>query len=302
MKKMLFLLAAILLAVVMYGCTSSNESEGASDDSEASNESGDSQAEKPTLTFGKTPWTSTVPPTEIAKIILEDMGYTVNEKEANLGVVFTGLSENDVNIFMDYWEPQHEQYLEKYSDSVKIVSTSYGDADWGMAVPEYMEDINDVGDLKGKEDSVNNEVLAIEESDPAVKDIPKAVDAYNLDLEMINSSEAAMLAATEEKIKNEEPVVLFGWRPHSMFNKFDIKLLTNEKIPEVLGSSAVHVVANKELEKEAPEAYEFISNWSMPIDDLEEMITKIDNGENPEEVAQTWIDNNQDKIDKMKGE
>ncbi|MFD1362347.1 glycine betaine ABC transporter substrate-binding protein [Lentibacillus salinarum] len=301
MKKTLVILLTILLSIVMYGCTSSGESEGAGNSSGASNDTGNNNEEKPTLTFGKTPWTSTVPPTEIAKKVLEEMGYKVEEKQGELGVVFTGLSADDVNIFMDYWEPQHKQYLEEYSDSVEIVSTSYEDADWGIAVPKYMEDVNDVGDLKGKEDTVNNEVLAIVESDPAVQDIPKAIDEYDLDMEMTNSSEAAMLAAAKEKIDEKEPVALFGWRPHTMFNLLDIKLLTNNKAPELFPSATVSVVANKELKEKAPEAYEFLSNWRLPIDDMEDMLVKIDEGKNPEDVAQTWIDNNQDTIDEMKG-
>ncbi|GGJ82200.1 glycine/betaine ABC transporter [Lentibacillus kapialis] len=290
--KTIIIVVTLLLSITMYGCVSS---------SDGSNDTGDNKEEKPTLTFGKTPWTSTVPPTKIAKKVLEDMGYKVKEKQANLGVVFAGLSNGDVNIFMDYWEPQHKHYLEENSDSVKIVSTSYKDADWGLAVPKYMKNVNDVGDLKGKEDTVNNEALAIAESDPAVKDIPKAIDKYDLDMKMVNSSEAAMLAAAKERIDKKKPVVLFGWRPHSMFNQLDIKLLTNNKAPNLFSSSTVHVVAHKGLKEKAPDAYKFLSNWSISIQDIEDMITKIDKGKNPEDVAQTWIDNNQDKINKMKG-
>src|SRR5699024_3114257 len=181
------------------------------------------------LIFGKTPWTSTVPPTEIAKIILEDMGYTVEEEEADVGVVFAGLGSGDIDIFMDYWNANHNLLYEKFEDSLETLSTSYENAEWGLAVPEYMEGVDDIGDLKGIEDTVNHEVIAIEAGEPAVEDVPKVLEEYDLDMEMINSSEAAMIAATKVKVAAEEPVVLFAWRPHSMFNQMDIKLLTNEK-------------------------------------------------------------------------
>src|SRR5699024_1831304 len=277
----------------MIGCASNDVTE----DDDKSNEG--SNNNNKTLTFGKTPWTSTVPPTEIAKIILEDIGYEVEEEEADAGVVFAGLGSGDVDIFMDYWEPQHTPLLEEFSDSIEILSTSYENAEWGLAVPEYMEDVHDVGDLKGKEDIVNNEVLAIEAGDPAVEDVPKVIDKYDLDMEMVNSSEAAMIAATKAKLDNKEPVVLFGWRPHSMFNHLDIKLLTNEQATEYFIASDVSVVANEKLKEDAPDAYDFLSNWSIPIVDMEEMIAEIENGEDPEEVAQTWIDNNKDKVDEM---
>lgn len=293
MRKKYFTFILIpLLFIMMFGCSPNNE---------ASSDIDESQEDKQTLSLGKTPWTSTVPPTEIAKIILEDMGYKIEEKHANLGVVFAGLDSESLNIFMDYWEPQHEHYLEKYSDSVEVVSTSYENADWGLAVPKYMKEVNDVGDLKGMEDILNNEILAIEESDPAVDDIPHVVDTYDLDLETVHSSEAGMLTEAKSRIDEEEPVVLFGWRPHSMFEMLDIKLLTNEKATEYFESATVHIVAHKGLKKKAPDAYEFLSNWELPIDDVEDMIAKIDNGEDPVDVAQTWIDQNQEKVDEMIG-
>lgn len=292
MKKSFAILLTILFSIVIYGCSSNSEVE-----------SGDSNTEnKPTLTLGQTNWTSTIVPTEIVKQILENMGYNVEVSEAELGAVYTGLSTGDVDIFMDSWSPQQDQYMEEYSDSIERISASYEDADAGMVVPEYMEDINDVGDLKGKEDMVNNEIFAISEADPAMEDLQDIIDAYDLDMEMVNSSEGAMLAAAEDKIEAQEPVVLYGWEPHSMFQQLDLKILTNEQVPEIYGDTSVHVTVQDGLQEKAPEAYNLLNNWSISIDDMEEMITEIDNGQNAEDVAQNWIDNNQNEIDNMKSD
>ncbi|GGK00192.1 ABC transporter substrate-binding protein [Lentibacillus kapialis] len=293
MKKSLYILIALLLSAVMYGCSSSGAVE---------NDADNNKENKPTITLAETNWTSTLVPTEIVKNILENMGYKVEGQQAELGAVYTGLSTGDVDIFMDSWAPQQNQYMNEYSDTIERISASYEDARAGMVVPKYMEDINDVGDLKGKEDMVNNEILAISESDPAMEDLQDIIDAYNLDVEMINSSEGAMLAAAKAKIEKKEPVLLYGWEPHSMFQLLDLKILTNNKVPEIYGDTSVHVVVNKGLKEKAPKAYKFLSNWSISIDDMEDMITKIDNGQNPEDVAQTWVENHQDKIDKMKGD
>src|SRR5699024_1504957 len=288
MKKTLLTFMVVLLSLAMYGC-SSNDSSGDGD--------------KPKLTLGVTNWTSTVPPTKIVHKILEDMGYEVDEIEADAGSVYTGMSSGDIDIFMDSWYPNQKQYIDRYSDSIESVGISYSDADSGMVVPKYMEDINDVADLKGKEDLVDNEMFAIGEGDPAMQNMEKMIDVYDLDIEMTNSSEAAMLAAAEGKMENKEPVLFYGWRPHTMFNKYDLKILTNKDAPDGLfDGSDIHVIANKELEDKAPEAYDFLSNWSISIEDMEEMIAKIDNDEDPDEVTQTWIDNHQDEIEEMKGE
>lgn len=289
MKKTLITFVVILLSLVMYGCSSSDGAEGEGD------------GEKPKLTLGVTNWTSTVPSTKIVHKILEDMGYEIDEIEAEPGSVYTGMSSGDIDIFMDSWYPNQEQYIDRYSDSIESISTSYSDADSGMVVPEYMEDINDVADLKGKEDLIDNEMFAIGEGDPAMDNMEKMIDGYGLDIEMTNSSEAAMLAAAEGKMEDQEPVLFYGWRPHTMFNEHDLKILTNEDAEEGLfDGSEIHVIANNELEDKAPEAYEFLSDWSISLDDMEEMIAEIDDGEDPDDVTEEWIDNHQDEIEEMK--
>ena len=85
----------------------------------------------------------------------------MKEVDADVGAVYAGLSRGDIDIFMDSWLPGQKQYFEKYSDSIEKVAVSYDDAASGFTVPDYMEDINDVGDLKGKEDMFDNELLSI---------------------------------------------------------------------------------------------------------------------------------------------
>jgi len=278
-----------IISIVILGCSADNA------DSNTNN-----TEDKETITLGATPWSSTQFPTEVAKIMLEDIGYNVEIKEAELGALFASLAEDDLDIYMDYWEPQFEEYFDRYSDTIEKVSTSYDDAERGFAVPTYMEDIEDIGDLKGREDEFDNEVLGIEESDPAMAEVPKLIETYDLDMEMLNSTESAMLTAAEDKIEKEEPVVIIGWKPHSMFEMLDIKLLTNEEAPDIYNPSTVYTIANQNLEKDNSEAYNFLKNWSMDIEDVEEMITRIEEEDaDPENLAEEWIEENPDKVEKF---
>ena len=97
-----------------------------------------------------------------------------------------------------------------------------------------------------------------------------------LDLEYVASSEGGMLAQAQRMIQNEEPVLFLGWRPHPMFVNYDLKVL--ESPEDYFQTSEVHVITNKNLKDEAPEAYEFLSKWRMDVKDIEEMIVKIDEG------------------------
>src|SRR5699024_4947241 len=267
----------------------------------SNNSESNENEDKETVRIGATAWTSTTFPSEVAKSVLEDMGYDVEIVEAELGALFASLSEDDLDMYVDYWEPQFKEYLDKYSNDIEKVSVSYEGAERGFAVPKYMEDIEDSGDLKSREEEFDNEFLAIEESDPAMEEVPKLIDIYDLDLDVINATESAMMSAAEDKIENEEPVVLIGWRPHNMFDMLDIKLLSNEEAPDIYNPSTVYTIANKKLEENDSTIYKFLENWSMSLDDVEEMITRVEeDDEDPADLAAEWIEDNPDTVEKMK--
>ncbi|MFS0752385.1 glycine betaine ABC transporter substrate-binding protein [Oceanobacillus sp. 1P07AA] len=284
MKKFSIVVLSVLTLIFLAACGSSEESS-------------DSGESKGTINLAVTSWTSTVPPTKIARIIIEDMGYEVQETQADVSSTFVGLSRGDSDVYMDSWMPAHENQMEKYSDSIEKVSTSYDNANTGLTIPSNIEGINKVSDLKGKEDQFGNKIYGIEEGAGATEMMRDLIDEADLDVELVPSSEGGMLAQAQRKMSSDEPVIFYGWRPHSMFNKYDIKVLEDDY--EVFTPSTVNVLANEGLEEKAPDVYAFLQNWSISIDDVEEMITKIEDGADEREVAQEWIDNNQDKVNKM---
>ncbi|WP_066173999.1 glycine betaine ABC transporter substrate-binding protein [Bacillus marinisedimentorum] len=294
MKKYWMLSFVFSLAVFISGCAAGNE-EGNGGGEEAAD------GKDQTITFGVTPWTSTVPPTKIARALLEDMGYTVKEIKADAGGVYTGLSRGDIDVFMDAWLPDlHRNYMDKFGENIDDTSVSYPDGELGWVIPSYVEGIESVEDIKGQEDKFDGKIYGIEEGAGMTVTSKEMIEDYGLDLEYVASSEAGMLAEASRLMKNEEPVIFLGWRPHPMFVDYDLKVLKDPK--EFFKTSEVHVLTNKELKDKAPEAYDFLSNWNIDVGDIENMIVEIDNGKEPEEVAQGWIDANKEKVNEMKPE
>ena len=296
MKKLLFGIMMVLLLVVVAAC-STEETKNEENNEVKTNQ--ESTEKSQTITFGVTPWTSTVPPTKVASLILQKMGYKVEETSADVTSVYIGLSRGDINVFMDSWMPSHQVHLDKFGEKVEDIATSYSNAASGLIVPLYLDSINSIEDLKGKENLFNNEVYGTEEGGSAAVFVNDVIESYGLELKQINSSEGAMLAQARRLMEQEKPVVFYGWRPHTMFNKLDIKVLED---PEgIFNVPSIHVIVNNGLKESAPEVYEFLSNWSIPLEDVEAMSTEIEDGKEPEKVAQEWIDNNQDKVNKMLG-
>lgn len=260
----------------------------------------ESTQEDKNIILGVTPWSSTVPPTTIARLILEDMGYTVEEINADAGGVYAGLSKGDIDVFMDSWLPDlHKNYMDSFGEKLDDTSVSYPDGELGWVIPNYVEGINSIEDIKGKEDLFDGKVYGIEEGAGMTITSKEMIEAYGLDLEYVASSEGGMLAQASKLIKSEQPVIFLGWRPHPMFVNYDLTVLADPK--EYFKTSEVHVITSIGLKEKAPEVYQFLSNWSIDVGDIEIMIIEIEGGSSPEEVAQNWIDNNQDKVDEMSG-
>jgi len=255
-------------------------------------------SEKKTIVFGVTPWTSTIPPTEVAKVIIEDMGYNVKLQNADAGVVYAGLSKGDINVFMDSWLPDiHKNYMNKYGDKINDVAVSYKEGELGWVVPSYMTNINSVEDIKGNEKLFNNKIYGIEEGAGMTLTSREEIKGYGLDLEYLASSESGMLAQVKKEISQKKPILFLGWRPHSMFAKWDLKVLKDPK--GFFKTSEVHVLTSKDLEQNAPDVYQFLKNWSIPVGDVEKMILDIGDGAKPTDVAKQWIKDNQDKVEQM---
>jgi len=291
LRKILFSIMATFILLFIVACGAS-DTEG--------NDNQESNKKDYTINFGATPWSSTVPPTTVAGLILEDMGYDVEVTDADVSTIYIGLSRGDIDVFMDSWFPTHEVQLERYSDDVEATAISYEGARSGLVVPTYMEEINSIEDIIGNEDIFNNEIYGVEEGGNAAGIIDSLIEGYELDMKQVNSSEGGMLAQAQRMIEQEKPVVFYAWRPHTMFRKLDIKLIEDPK--GFFSIPYIQVMTNKELKDNAPEAYEFLSNWSMDIDDLEAMNVEIEIEErDAKEVAREWIDNNQEKVNEMIG-
>ncbi len=287
MKRLPILVLILLLSLtILVGCSSPVK---------------DNTQEEKKVIFGVTTWSSTMAPTAIAKMILEEAGYEVETVLLDQPIIFQGLADQQVDFFMDAWLPYTEAELwAKYDEDLVKVATSYADAPLGLVVPAYVEE-NSVEELKNNAEKYNNEIITIDQGAGIVSLTEELIKEYELDeYELIYSSETAMLADATAKINKEEPVIFTGWRPHSMFAMYDLKFLEDSK--EIFKYDNVYVLSYQGIEEAHPEAYNIMSQWSIDVGDLEKMMLQNSEDETPfEDTAKEWIDTNRDQVNKMLG-
>jgi len=259
------------------------------------------EVEKGTIKFGLPPWPGVTVKTEVARIILEDMGYTVKTNKLDVGVVYKEMANGNIDALLAGWLPvTHEAYWEENKAQLEQVHINVPSTWLGLAVPTYTynEGIQSINDLKGNSDMFGGTIVGIEPGAGIMQSTEKAIQEYGLDgYTLKSSSTPAMLAEADASIKENQPVVFTIWEPHSAFAKFDIKKLEDPK-GIYGGGDKVYTVTRKGFSEDFPEAYAFFQKFQVtPQTQSEWILEYSDKGRDPAKVAQEWVNNHPDKVE-----
>ncbi|NHM25573.1 glycine/betaine ABC transporter [Desulfofundulus sp. TPOSR] len=144
----------------------------------------------------------------------------------------------------------------------------------------------------------NGEIIGIEPGAGIMKATEKAIKEYSLDYTLKDSSSAAMVAALKSAIESKKWIVVTGWTPHWMFARWDLKYLEDPK-GVYGGEEHIATIARKGLQKDAPAAYQMLDAFYWQPSDMEAVMLDINvNKMDPDEAAQKWIRENEDKVKK----
>ncbi|MGY4691089.1 glycine betaine ABC transporter substrate-binding protein [Salibacterium sp. K-3] len=150
----------------------------------------------------------------------------------------------------------------------------------------------------GVGEKVDYTIIGIEPGAGVTESTNNALSEYDnlAGWEHKTSSTAAMLSELGTAYENEEPIVIVGWSPHYKFAQYDLKYLEDPQ--GVYGEEEViKTIARKGLEEDKPGAFTIIDRFKWTLEDSESFLLDAQESE-ISEVAQKWVDNNQDTVDK----
>ncbi|MGB7998671.1 MAG: glycine betaine ABC transporter substrate-binding protein, partial [Anaerobacillus sp.] len=119
---------------------------------------------------------------------------------------------------------------------------------------------------------------------------------YDLDFELVPSSESAMLAEIKKAVNDKEPIVAPLWSPHWVFSKYDLKFLEDPQ-NTFGGVEKIHHATRQGFEEDYPKVSEWFKNWKMNNQQIGELIDYVESSEEPADGAKKWVEENQDLID-----
>src|SRR5699024_1566364 len=97
---------------------------------------------------------------------------------------------------------------------------------------------------------------------------------------------------------NEDPIIVPLWKPHWIFGVEDLKMLEDPQ--EIYGGDGdqIYTVARKGLEEDAPAAYRVLQQYEETYEMVEELMPLVhDEGQDVEEVAQQFLEDNPDLLE-----
>ncbi|WP_411349317.1 glycine betaine ABC transporter substrate-binding protein [Paenibacillus sp. WLX2291] len=145
-------------------------------------------------------------------------------------------------------------------------------------------------------EQLNYQITGVEPAAGQMQTTRKAMEQYGLsDWSLLSSSSAAMPAALERAINTQQPIVVTGWTPHWMFNKYDLKYLDDPK--NIFGSGEeIHTVTRKNLKQDEPSAYAFLDRFFWTSEEMQEIMVTVQDGADPADAVKQWADAHPDRI------
>ena len=247
---------------------------------------------KATIEYAAPSWASGRMITEVGKILLEKVGYKVNVKLLDTGVIYQSLATNKMDVFSVAWLPGQQSYFNKFGDSLEILSMSYGPVPGGLMVPTYV-DASSIEDLKKPDvrKAMGGKIVGIDAGSGLMLQTAKVLKEYGLDYELDTSSGAAMEASFKGAYQKQTPIVVTGWCPHYICAAYKVKFLDDPK--NIYGDARDYHVVRKGFRTDSPRAALLLSRINLFEEQISKMLVWVETDKiTPEQAAQRFIDTN----------
>jgi glycine betaine/proline transport system substrate-binding protein len=251
-------------------------------------------------------WTDITATTALTAAILEQMGYQGEISQLAVPVTYASMKNKDIDVFLGNWMPSMENDIKPYREdgSVETLGANLEGAKYTLAVTQGAHDagLKDFADIAKFKDKLGGKIYGIESGNDGnrlVLDVIKDPKFGLEGFELVESSEAGMLAQVAKATAAGEDVVFLGWAPHPMNSNYKISYLTggDDYFGPNFGGATVYTNVRKGYVAECPNVGKFISNLKFTLDMENQIMGEIlDKGADPKAAAVAWVKANPDAL------
>jgi len=244
----------------------------------------------PELKLAYVNWADATALTHLVQAVLETrLGYRVELTMADAAPVFTSVADGGHDAFVDAWLPvTHADYMRRFEDRLVDLGPNYQGTQIGLVVPDYV-DARTIADLNRDSERFDNQIVGIDSGAGIMSATEKAIAAYDLNLDLLPSSEAAMAASLKNAIENRHMIVVTGWKPHWMFARWDLRFLEDPR-GIYAKTENIHTVVRLGFVEDYPDAAKFLRNFRLSAEQLQQVMDQMrDPATDPQQVARRWV-------------
>ena len=259
-----------------------------------------------TVRFSDIGWTDVTATTGLASHLVRMLGYEPHVTVLSVPVTYASLKNKDIDVFLGNWMPAMAADLRPYQEegSVEVVGANLNGAKYTLAVPAYLYDagLHDFADIQRFATELKHEIYGIEPGNDGNRLVLTLIkkNEFNLgNFKLVESSEQGMLAQVERAIAAKRPIVFFGWEPHPMNTRFDMRYLTggDTSFGPNYGGATVYTNVRVGYLQECPNVGRLIRNLTFTLRGESEMMAGIlERKLLPEAAAEEWLKTNPDAL------
>jgi glycine betaine/proline transport system substrate-binding protein len=252
--------------------------------------------------FSDVGWTDIQATTGVANVLLQALGYEPEVQVLSVPVTYQSLKNKDIDVFLGNWMPSMAGDVKPFIDdgSVESISQNLEGAGYGLVVPTYVADagVKSLKDIGPNKDKFAGKIYGIEPGNDGNRIVLGMIDNKDNGLggfELVESSEAGMLAQAEKSMLDKEWIVFLGWTPHPIMGEMKITYLDGMG-DSGFGAATVHTNVRKGYVGECPNVGKFITNLKFNLSMENHMMDAILKGTEANAAATDWLKANPDAV------
>jgi glycine betaine/proline transport system substrate-binding protein len=251
------------------------------------------------LRFSDIGWTDVAATTGLASHLVRELGYEPEVTVLSVPVTFASMKNRDIDVFLGNWMPAMKADIRPYvaDGSVEVVGANLVGAKYTLAVPAYLHEagLGDFADIQRFAADLNHEIYGIEPGNDGNSLVLELIKTNQFGLgsfKLVESSEQGMLAQVERAIAAKRPIVFFGWEPHPMNTRFDMRYLSggDGSFGPDFGGATVFTNVRAGYLKECPNIGRLLRNLRFTLRGESEVMAGIlERKLSPEAAAAEWL-------------
>ena len=244
-------------------------------------------------------WTDNAIQNAVFTALADGLGYTVDTKLYSLQVMYAGMKDNKIDVFLDNWTPSQDKTTAPYikEKAISVIGPDLTGAKYTLVVPHYLyaQGLTKFSDIQKFAAQLDHKIYGIEPGNDGNQHIQAMIDKNQFglgDFHLVQSSEAGMLAEVSRKYPKKQDIVFLGWEPEPMNVQFNIDYLSggDAYFGPHEGQATIYINTKYDYAKQCPNIGKLLSQFRLTVEDENKMMYKVQvKHQDASAVATAWL-------------